>query len=164
LAYNTNFVSEIGRETCDYAGGEEFMIAEDLIENLIRQKDEVRKAAKHSNRLLFVDTDALTTGFYCDFLLKEEKQIKEMTDLAESIHKTNSWDLVLFLEPEGTNFVQDGTRSQQIEAEREYYSNRLKEWFDKNNVIYHSVSGNYLDRFNKAKQLIGRELKISTQF
>ena len=45
LAYNTNFVAEVGRETCQYAGGEELMLPEDLIENLIRQKDEVRKEA-----------------------------------------------------------------------------------------------------------------------
>ena len=40
LAYNTNFVREIGRDTCEYAGGENFMVEDDLVENFIRQKDE----------------------------------------------------------------------------------------------------------------------------
>lgn len=164
LAYNTNFVAEVGRETCDYAGGEELMILDDLIENLIRQKDEVRKAAKHSNRILFVDTDALTTGFYCDLLLEDETNKTMMARLAESIHWTNEWDLVLFLEPEGTVFVQDGTRNEEIKAERKKYSEMLKQWFDSNNVNYFAISGDYLARFDKAKKLIGSELKITTQF
>jgi len=164
MAYGTNFVAEIGRETCDYAGGEEFMSREDLIENLIRQKDEVRKAAKQSNRILFVDTDALTTGFYCDLLLGDVENKKILGQLAESIHRTNEWDLVLFLETEGTEFVQDGTRNENIKAERKKYSEQLKAWFDKNDVKYFLISGDYLDRFNKSKELIERELKITTHF
>ncbi len=163
LAYNTNYVEEVGRETCDYAGGEEFMIEEDLIENFIRQKDEVRKAAKESNRILFVDTDALTTGFYCDLLL-EDMSKAQMSKLAEAIHQTNQWDLVFFLETEGTEFVQDGTRNEEIRAERKKYSDLLREWFEKNGVTYHSLSGSYLERFDSAKELIGKELKVTTQF
>lgn len=164
MAYNTNFVAEVGRETCDFAGGEELMILEDLIENLIRQKDEVRRAAKHSNRILFVDTDALTTGFYCNLLLTDVEERTAMASLAESIHWTNDWDLVLFLEPEGTEFVQDGTRNEEIKSDRKKYSEMLKKWFDDNQVKYFAISGNYLERFNRAKELIGQELKITTQF
>lgn len=164
LAYNTNFVDEIGRETCDYAGGEEFMQPEDLIENLIRQKDEVRRAAKNSNRILFVDTDALTTGFYCKLLLEDEPEKENMLQLAESIHRTNDWDLVLFLEPEGVDFIQDGTRNEEIKAEREKYSEMLKQMFTRNGVKYFTISGDYLRRFDLAKELIEEELKITTQF
>lgn len=164
LAYNTNFVKEIGRETCAYAGGEELMISKDLIENLIRQKDEVRKAAKCSNRILFVDTDALTTGFYCHLLLEDMEERCQLVQLANSIHLTNEWDLVLFLETEGVVFVQDGTRSEEIKAERKKYSDMLKEMFEKNGVKLFCIEGDYLERFNKAKQIIERELKISTRF
>ena len=164
LAYNTNFVEEIGRETCEYAGGEDLMILEDLVENFIRQKDEVRKAAKQSNRILFVDTDALTTGFYCNLLLEDEDKKTKMVQLADSIHWTNEWDLVLFLEPEGTAFVQDGTRNELIQVERKKYSEQLKEWFTKNGVKYFSIDGNYLERFDKAKKIIEKELEITTKF
>lgn len=163
LAYNTNFVAEVGRETCQYAGGEELMLPEDLIENLIRQKDEVRKEAKKSNRILFVDTDALTTGFYCDLLLEKEER-ENLLRLANSIHLTNTWDLVLFLEPEGVDFIQDGTRNEEIAAERKKYSELLKSFFEQNQVSYHSISGDYLNRFNTAKELISKELRITTQF
>ena len=164
LAYNTNFVAEVGRETCEYAGGEELMIREDLIENLIRQKDEVRRALKSSNRILFVDTDALTTGFYCNLLLENVEEKHQLVQLADSIHWTNEWDLVLFLEPEGVDFVQDGTRNEEIKAERRKYSELLKEMFTRNRVKLVSIEGDYLERFNRAKDIIERELKISTRF
>lgn len=164
LAYNTNFVAEVGRETCAYAGGEEYMISEDLIENFIRQKDEVRKAAKDSNRILFVDTDALTTGFYCDLLISEMKEREHLCKLADAIHESNQWDLVLFLEPEGTVFVQDGTRNEDIMKERKKYSNMLKAWFDKKGVSYDVICGDYLNRFNQAKQIIAERLKVTTEF
>lgn len=165
LAYNTNFVEEVGRETCDYAGGEEYMIVDDLVENLIRQKNEVRKAAKCANRILFCDTDALTTGFYGDLLLNPIT-----TDnihfglLAKSINYFNNWDLVLFLEPDGTEFIQDGTRNEDIKAEREKYSNLLKQFFDKNNVQYITIFGSYLNRFDTAKRLIEEKFGITTQW
>jgi len=164
LAYNTNFVAEVGRETCEYAGGEELMIREDLIENLIRQKDEVRRALKSSNRILFVDTDALTTGFYCNLLLENEEEKHQLVQLADSIHWTNEWDLVLFLEPEGVDFVQDGTRNEEIKSERKKYSELLKEMFTRNNVKLACIAGEYLERFNRAKDIIEKELKISTRF
>lgn len=161
LAYNTNFVEEIGRETCDYAGGEEFMIVDDLVENLIRQKDEVRKAAKHANRILFCDTDALTTGFYGDLLLGNNINFYL---LAKSINCFNEWDLVLFLEPDGTEFVQDGTRNNDIKAEREKYSNKLNWWYDSNFIKYTTISGDYLNRFDTAKRLIEEKFGITTQW
>ena len=55
----------------------------------------------------------------------------------ETCHKSNQWDLVLFLEPEGTVFVQDGTRNEDIMKERKKYSNMLKAWFDIVNISLH---------------------------
>jgi len=164
LAYNTNFVREIGRDTCEYAGGEEFMVEDDLVENFIRQKDEVRRAARYSNRLLFVDTDALTTGFYCDLLMDDDEQKRRLTDMADAINATNEWDLVLFLDPDGTDFVQDGTRNEDIMRERRHYSDLLKAWFDRHGVHCETISGDYLDRFNTAKKLIEERLAITTVF
>ena len=162
--YNTNFVREIGRDTCEYAGGENFMVEDDLVENFIRQKDEVRRAARHSNRLLFVDTDALTTGFYCDLLMDDDEQKRRLTDMAGAINATNKWDLVLFLDPDETDFVQDGTRNEKIMRERRHYSDLLKAWFDKYGVHCETISGDYLDRFNTAKKLIEERLAITTVF
>lgn len=161
LAYNTNFVSEVGRDTSEYAGGEGFMTVDDLYENLIRQKMNTMDALKYSNRILFVDTDAITTLFYSEFLLKNEMEIRNCTKLAEAINSINKWDLVLFLEPT-VEFVQDGTRNEEIAANREKCSNQIKELLYKNRVDFRCIDGDYYDRFVKAKELIGEELGITT--
>lgn len=155
LAYNTNFVSEVGRDTCEYAGGEDFMNVDDLYENLLRQKINVMDAVKQSNRIIFVDTDALTTLFYADFLLKNKDEKNKCQKLAEAINSINDWDLVLFLEPT-VEFVQDGTRSEEIASDREKYSNMIKRLLDENHVTYECIAGDYLDRFVKAKELIAK--------
>lgn len=160
LAYNTNFVSEVGRDTSDYAGGEDMMIADDLYENLLRQKINTMDAAKHSNRVLFVDTDCYTTLFYSNFLNLDTNNCK---NLAEAIGVLNDWDLILFLEPT-VEFVQDGTRNEEIKANRELYSNQLKEIFIQHNVPFEVLDGDYLERFVKAKELIAEKLKITTQW
>lgn len=163
LAYNTNFVPEIGRETCDYAGGEEFMIAEDLYENLLRQKIAIMDAAKYSNRILFVDTDALTTLFYSNFLLRDKAEQESCTKLAEAVNAITDWDLVLFLEPT-VSFVQDGTRNEEIAADREKYSKQIKDLFEKYQIKYYSLDGDYLDRFVQSKRWIRDVLKIDTKW
>lgn len=162
LAYNTNFVAEYGRITSDYAGSEDFMIADDLYENLLRQRINIMDAAKKSNRILFVDTDAITTLFYSRFLLQDPKEIEICEKLATAINDMTQWDLVLFLEPD-VEFIQDGTRNEKIHADREKYSQQIKAALSGNNVNYHCLSGDYLERFEKAKQFIG-ELGITTRF
>lgn len=163
LAYNTNFVAEYGRITCDYAGGEDFMNVDDLYENLLRQRLHILDAAGKANRLLFVDTDALTTLFYARFLLTDPKEIENCRRMAHSIHAMTPWDLVLFLEPD-VAFVQDGTRNETIAAQREHYSSMIKDALNEKGVIYHTITGDYLQRFEKAKELIARELNITTRF
>lgn len=123
-----------------------------------------RQSARSSNRLLFVDTDALTTGFYSELLLEDMEEKHRLVQLADSIHWTNDWDMVLFLEPEGVEFVQDGTRNEEIKAERKKYSEMLKEMFVRNGVKLVCIEGNYLERFNQAKKVIGKELKVVTVF
>ncbi len=162
LAYNTNFVSEVGRDTCAYAGGEKYMTVDDLYENLLKQRINVDEAAKSSNRILFVDTDALTTKFYVNFLLDEtSSHAKLCNELALAIHNINKWDLVLFLEPT-VDFVQDGTRSEEIASDREKYSNQIKALLQENGVRYTCLDGDYLDRFVKAKSIIKNQLNIDT--
>lgn len=161
LAYNTNFVSEHGRITCELAGGEDFMNADDLIENILQQKVKVDEAAKYSNKLLFVDTDALTTMFYTKFLLGETEESNNVVGLAEAVHKLNSWNLILFLEPT-VEFVQDGTRNETIKEDRVKYSNMIKELLDSRGVNYTTIDGDYFERFTRAKEIIKDKFNVET--
>ena len=160
LAYNTNYVEEHGRLTCEYAGGEEFMIAEDLYENFLYQKTKTMDALKQSNRILFVDTDCCTTLFYSKFLNLDHRVCEK---LADAINATNKWDLVLFLEPT-VDFIQDGTRSEEIASDREKYSLQIKEILNRHGIAYETIDGDYLHRFERAKELIEEKLKITTQW
>lgn len=160
LAYNTNYVSEVGREVCEYAGGESFMNVDDLYENILRQKINVMDALKTANRVLFVDTDAITTLFYANFLLSDHKEISKCTKLAEAVNDITDWDLVIFLEPT-VEFVQDGTRNEKIASDREKYSRQIKELLTKNNVKFTCVSGDYYERFVQAKALL-KEIGLTT--
>ncbi|MFA5624488.1 MAG: AAA family ATPase [Bradymonadales bacterium] len=161
LAYNTNFVPEIGRDVCFNAGGEDFMNQDDLVEILIRQKAAELDALLHSNRLLFVDTDALSTKFYAQFLLKQNDEIKQCSALADAISNLQRFALIFFLEP-STEFVQDGTRSEEIAKHRDKYSMQLKSLFYENKLDLISLSGSYLQRFDKAKEVIAQRLGIKT--
>ena len=161
IAYNTNFVREIGRDTCEIAGGEDFTNEHDLFENLLRQKTEEISACYNSNRILFVDTDAITTKFYANFLLNDKEKIDKCNHLADSISAINDFDLVLFLEPT-VKFVQDGTRNETIESDRIKYSEQIKSLLDKAGIKYHCIDGDYLERFDKSKILIKEKFGIET--
>lgn len=163
LAYNTNFVAEVGRDTCEYAGGEELMIADDLYENLLRQRLLIMDQAKASNRLLFVDTDAITTLFYSRFLLEEGRQLEICERMAGAINAMTNWDMVLFLEPD-VAFIQDGTRSEIIHSQREKYSAMIKRALAEHGVSYFEIRGDYLQRFEQAKRLIAEKLGVTTRF
>ncbi len=159
LAYNTNYLEEVGREVCDYAGSEDLMIADDFVEILLKHKVKEQELIKNSNRILFIDTDAITTKFYFQFLLTSESEKKKLSSLADTISELNQFDLVFFLEPT-VAFVQDGTRNVEIEKDRETYSNQIKNLLDNANIKYHCLSGHYLERFEISKSIIDKTFNI----
>lgn len=156
LAYNTNFLPEIGRDVCDYAGGiEELMIEEDFQEILLKHKLREMEAVKESRRLLFVDTDALTTKFFSHFLFTDPEILRRNDALADAIAAINRFDLILFLEPT-VAFVQDGTRNEKLLEDREGYSRQIKALFDELDLEYHCIDGDYEERFSTACEIINR--------
>ena len=87
-------------------------------------------------------------------ILKEKAQDISVFDLMEA-HKYILQDV---------EFVQDGTRNEKIAADRIKYSNQIKELLDKYGVLYHCVKGNYLERFNRAKEIIKEEIGLDTKW
>ena len=160
LAYNTNFLAEVGRDVCDYAGGaEELMIEEDFHEILLRHKLKEMEAARESSRLLFVDTDALVTKFFSHFLFTDPDVRRRNDALADAITAINHFDLILYLEPT-VAFVQDGTRNEKLLTDREGYSRQIKALFDEAGMNYHCLGGDYEERFLAAKELIRKTFGI----
>lgn len=155
--YNTSVLEEVGRDVCENAGGEEFMIAEDFQEILLRHKVKELDAIKSCNRILFVDTDALTTRYYSQFLLSSEEEKQKNYALADAIADINHFDLILFLEP-GTPFIQDGTRNEEIGANPNIYADKIKQLFDARGMQYHCIGGDYANRLEEARKLVDQLL------
>lgn len=160
LTYGTNFLEEVGREVCWNAVREDTMVEEDFHEILIRHKAKELECLKHSSRLLFEDTDAMITLWFSGFLLHEKEQTDRVRALADSIQNINHFDLVFFMEPT-VPFVQDDTRNEVIAADREKYSQQIKQLLDEHDVPYICLSGDYAERFDEAKRIINHTFHIT---
>lgn len=147
--FNTNYLEEVGRDISEKSGTDMLMLAEDFTEILLTHKLKEMELIQNSNRYLFEDTDCHITKFYIRFLddTKEAKHKNER--LADAISALNSYDLVLFLEPD-VEFVQDGDRSETIKNDREKYSNQIKDILKEANISYVSICGDYQQRFLQA--------------
>ncbi len=151
--FNTSYVEEMGRFVCEDAGGIDNMTPDDYYKILFRHKEEERIKLKDANKVLLIDTDSLITLFYYSLSYKDTTEYnKNFQLLAEQISSLNNYDLYLFLEPEGTIYVDDGFRLD--ESERYINNKKLKQLFDENNIKYETISGNYQERYEKAKQKV----------
>lgn len=158
LYFQTQCVEEAGREICDQAGGEDTMVAEDLHRCLLYQKTALWEQKQRANRVLFVDTDALTTAFYIGLLLPEGAERDRAEGLAQAVADTDRFDLVLFLEPT-VAFVQDGTRNEAIADHRDTYSQQLRQQFDRRGIPYYRLDGDYRHRLEAAVRLTEEMLR-----
>lgn len=127
--FNTNYIDEAGRDISERSGTDLLMLSEDFTEILLQHKLNEMKAIEHSNKVLFIDTDAL-----------------------------NEYDLILFMEPD-VAFVQDGDRSEVIKNDREKYSRQIKELIQAHGKQFISVSGTYQERYEKAVAEVEKLLK-----
>lgn len=151
--YNTNYIDEAGREISERSGTDLMMLSEDFTEILLQHKLNEIKAMEQSNKVLFVDTDALVTQFYMYFL-DDPQKVKNVA-LSDALDGLNRYDLILFLEPD-VAFVQDGDRSPEIERNREKYSDQIKQILDAHGKEYICIRGDYQQRFTQAVQQIDR--------
>ena len=154
--FNTNYIDEAGRDISERSGTDLLMLSEDFTEILLQHKLNEMKAIEHSNKVLFIDTDALVTQFYMNFL--EDPNIEKNKALSDAIDALNEYDLILFMEPD-VAFVQDGDRSEVIKNDREKYSRQIKELIQAHGEQFISVSGTYQERYEKAVAEVEKLLK-----
>lgn len=80
-------------------------------EILFKHKQLEKDALEISNKVLFIDTDSLTTLYYYKLGYESTSEFNSaFTNIAENISKLNNYDLYIFLEPD-VEWVQDGTRT-----------------------------------------------------
>lgn len=154
--YNTSYVEEAGREVCDEAGGIDNMQLKHYVEILFKHKNDENEKLKQANKVLFIDTDALITLYYYKLGFENTSEYKESFKfLAESLSDLNDYDAYIFLEPD-VEWVQDGSRTYGDQKIREENNRLLKEIFDKKNIKYYCISGDYEQRFKKSKEIVNK--------
>lgn len=152
--FNTNFVLEIGREYSYEKGN--FLTANLFDEIGILHYAEQLKNIKHSNKLIFVDTDAIVTMYY-----KEMYGFNVYSPILDSIARTQDYDLILFLEPD-VPWVDDGIRFLGNKQDRIILDNYLKniyKFYGQNAKIYVISGENYNERTKEAIKIVYSILK-----
>ena len=142
--YNTNWVSEYGREYAELK-----LVCKEQIEykwkyvdfiNIAKEQNiKETLATRNSNKLLFCDTNSFATyiwhkrymGYYSDELL--------------NIYKTHPKPYLVFLMKPDVEFVQDGTRDGE-HIRQDMYMDFIEK-LNENNIKYSIIEGNYNKRF-----------------
>ncbi len=158
LHFNTNYMEEAGRDISERSGTDMLMLPEDFTDILLTHKQREIEAVKHSNKVLFEDTDCLITRFFLDFLEGKDKERNAV--LADAIAQFNEYDLIFFCESD-VKFVQDGDRSEVIAADREKYSEIIKEIYRNHGYDFISLTGSYQERYEAAVSHVERLLRNS---
>jgi HTH-type transcriptional repressor of NAD biosynthesis genes len=144
--YNTAYVEEVGRKYCEKYSNQLTREMFDLIamEHFILQK----KRLEESNKVLFIDSEAIVTKYYLEMYTKNEN-----SKAIDDIIGLQNYDLVIYLEPD-INWVDDGLRFQGKEEERRENNRKLKEMFKEKGIKFISIDGSYNERFDKARELV----------
>lgn len=154
--YNTCFLEEVGRDISERSGTDRWMIPADFTDILLAHKTKELALLQQADRVLFEDTDCLTTLFYLHFLGGAEQEANRA--LADAVSMLNRFDLVLFLQPD-VAFVQDGDRSEVIAADRARYSEQLCQVYQAHGRRVIPISGSYEQRYREAVRLVDEMLK-----
>jgi len=146
--YNTNWVREIGRDYCDKYGNQ--LTAEMFPLIAMEHYLEQSKKSEESNKILFIDSEAVITQYYLDMYFRGKK-----SSLLEEIIKLQNYDLVLYLEPD-VKWVNDGTRFAGEDVVRKANNEKLKKMYAERKIPFVTISGNYDNRFNRAREAIDK--------
>ena len=148
--YYTNYCHEVGRDYCKrYKNNLTIeMFPQIAMEHILLQD----KLAYESNKVLFVDSDAVITQYYMGMYFDRA------STLVENIIDQQDFDLILYLEPD-VPWVDDGLRFQGEVAEREENNYTLKGMYKRRHMPFHTITGTYLERLLSAKKIVDKLFK-----
>lgn len=149
--FKTNYVAETGRNYCEKYSNQltEAQFNEIAMEHYLKQI----KQLDSSNKLLFVDSEAIITKYYYNHYHPNKK-----SNLINEIIKLQNYDLVLYLEPD-VEWFDDGTRFLGEQDIREQNNLQLKDLFCKHKHKFKIIKGDYTQRFLSAKKEINEMMK-----
>lgn len=145
--FNTNYVEEYGRVLSEELGdGSDLLTDNHYKEIVYGQKHREYRAVKESNKVMFIDSEAVVSQYYAKMYQGHE------LDFIESVIDTQDYDLYIYLEPD-VEWVADGYRTFNNPGVRQKTNEILKEMFAQRNIEIVSVSGNYQERLDKCIEL-----------
>lgn len=143
--YNTNFVHEVGRDYCEKYKNQ---ITVKMFDSIAMKHYLLHEElTRFSNHLIFVDSEAIITQYYLKMYHNTSSH------MVENIIENQHFDLWLYLEPD-VDWVADGFRMQGSKKQRIMNNLTLKGMLNRKKIKYYTISGNYSERFAKARTLI----------
>lgn len=145
--YETVFVTEVAR---DLITSNDFTI-DDIVRIGYAQTKAVQAAERQANRILFCDTDVITTQLYSDIYLHEVPPV--LYDLERQVH----YDVYLLLDID-VPWIADGLRD--LGERRAEMFARFRDALLQRGQAYTLVSGSFSERLTKVRAIIDRLLAI----
>jgi HTH-type transcriptional repressor of NAD biosynthesis genes len=152
--FNTNFVEEWGRVVYENNGN--YVGLEDFIPISVGRQELEDKLIKESNKLLFCDTEDITTYLFSKMYCPDDyKEIEPY--FLESLDKKDKYDLYILLRPD-CDAVQDGTRNFLDERVKHYEEIKLQ--LENRNCNFIEIGGSWNNRFNQSVKIIKSQFNI----
>ena len=149
--FETNFVHEYGRTVYEN-NGNKIDISDFIPISKGRQSLE-DDLVKKSNKLLFCDTEDITTYFFSQLFYPNDYESIENWFLK----KIKPYDLYILLRPDCDD-IQDGSRP--FLDERWGHFNEIDEFLTKRKYNFHTVGGNWEERYQESIKIIKSEFNI----
>lgn len=150
--YNTNFVEEYGRTVFESNGNK--VTIDDFIPISIGRQDIENRNIKKSNRVIFCDTEDITTYLFSKMFFPEKYQKVENYFNWSFINKPK-YDLYLLLKPD-CDGVQDGTR-QFLDSRWNHY-NEIKKELISRDCKFVEIEGDWDTRLKKSIKEVNKIL------
>lgn len=151
--YQTSWVEEYGRKFCeqDMCMDESLLQYDDYALIAARRYEDELQATKTANKILFADTNAFITNFYCRLY---EGSFHPMVDEYETLEK---YDLTLVLASD-VEWVADGLRINKERSKTDDLLAKMLSMSRSENLgkLMH-ISGTYSERLEKAIKIIDEE-------
>ena len=146
-ALNTSFTEEQGKLACERVGLSS-PGAELYPQFIHAQVMADAQAVRTANMVALCDTDAIVTEFYLK-VLEGEDGMPLAQEVAREAARSNTWDLVFFVEPT-VPWVDDGLRTSPQQQERETQARMLRSAYEDLGYQLVTLDGNYRENYEQA--------------
>jgi HTH-type transcriptional repressor of NAD biosynthesis genes len=139
--YKTSYVPEMAREIL----GDRHVVYEDIPVIAETQTRAILQAEKVAQRILFCDTDLITTRIYSQYYFKK------VPPFPAWIEQANHYDIYLFMEID-TPWLKDSQRDcgHNRKQMRDWFLRELKQY----KLTYVIIKGSWEERFKRAREII----------